>query len=59
MPVSKKTKYKPIQFTHTDGYKFNSHRDKYGKTQQERVKEQQHKPIEQKSMVEVIKDYLA
>ena len=36
MPVSKKKKYEPKQFTNTSGYKHNAHRDKTGKTQKER-----------------------
>ena len=36
MPVSKKKVYKERQFTNTSGYRKNTHRDKSGRTQQER-----------------------
>jgi hypothetical protein len=42
MPVSKKKKYTPSPFAHTAGYKKNSHRDKNGKTQQQRDEEHRH-----------------
>ena len=36
MPVSKKKVYKESQFANTSGYRKNAHRDKSGRTQQER-----------------------
>ena len=39
MPVSKKKVYKERQFTNTSGYQKNAHRDKSGRTQQEREAE--------------------